>query len=769
MAKNLTAWRVIYSCLFLGVAVLFCIQLCSQQWLQTDLRTLLPQDQHWSAIQHKADQQQEKALNQQIIALVGHSDEKKAFALAEEVSQQWQTSGLFQQIISKTSPNIEQLRHNIRLLSLAVLPKEIQQQLLTEPKAYFQHYAQQIVNPFEQNLLPLEQDWLGFGRFILPQSQIQSEIKWHAENGMLYNNVEGKTWVLLRGVLPNADLINPSHHLSSLINQNRLFVEEQQGSLLATGTTLFAEDAKQKAQKESTLMSIVGISLTLLLLLFVFKTLRVLWLFMPIAIGMISGIATTVLLFGQIHILTLVIGTSLVGVLIDFPLHWLTSSLFHKQWQAENTMQKLRFTFMISLIVTLLGYGLLGFTALPVLQQTALFSAVALVMAVLATLLFLPKCFQHYQANKRLLSEKNLQFFAKIQQIPPKLEQIFIGVIAIFTGIGISLGIYQNQWKDDIRQWVAMPTDLVAQAQQISRIAGIELNNQHFLIVADNDEQLLTKNQEISSQLTQLQQQGKLVQFQSLSQWFSTPNAQQQFVRQLTQNLRLDDYAVLAEIGVPLEVIENALKNLTNQPLVTLSQALNTPLGEPWRRFYLEQISPNKIASIITVSGVKDPSVMMALADNKTVYWQDKPAHLNHSFEQTRNQAAWLKLLSFLIAGLLLWKFFGIQKSLKMLQIPLIAITMTIGVLGWIGLPISLFTMFGLLLVSAISIDYTAYMQTADEPMRIKRTAVLLAAITTLISFTLLGLSSTPAVAAFGLSVSLGVIFSVLIAFRILR
>ena len=84
-------------------------------------------------------------------------------------------------------------------------------------------------------------------------------------------------------------------------------------------------------------------------------------------------------------------------------------------------------------------------------------------------------------------------------------------------------------------------------------------------------------------------------------------------------------------------------------------------------------------------------------------------------------------------------------------------------------MPISLFAMFGLLLVSAIGIDYTAYMHTAQEPLHNKRGAVLLAATTTVISFALLGLSATPAVVAFGLSVSIGVTVSVLITFRFLR
>ena len=148
---------------------------------------------------------------------------------------------------------------------------------------------------------------------------------------------------------------------------------------------------------------------------------------------------------------------------------------------------------------------------------------------------------------------------------------------------------------------------------------------------------------------------------------------------------------------------------------------------------------------------------------------QDKRTHLNQAFQQTRDQAAWLKVLSFFLAGLLLWRLFGIKSAVKILSIPLMAIIATIAVFGWLNISIGLFTMFGLLLVSAIGIDYTAYMHSAKESLRNKRFAVLLAAITTIISFLLLGLSSTPAVAAFGLSVSIGVAINVLITFKWLR
>ena len=55
---------------------------------------------------------------------------------------------------------------------------------------------------------------------------------------------------------------------------------------------------------------------------------RVFLLSLPLAAGMLTGLAVALLTFGEVHILTIVIGTSLVGMLVDFPLHWLAPSVF---------------------------------------------------------------------------------------------------------------------------------------------------------------------------------------------------------------------------------------------------------------------------------------------------------------------------------------------------------------------------------------------------------------------------------------------------------
>ena len=84
--------------------------------------------------------------------------------------------------------------------------------------------------------------------------------------------------------------------------------------------------------------------------------------------------------------------------------------------------------------------------------------------------------------------------------------------------------------------------------------------------------------------------------------------------------------------------------------------------------------------------------------------------------------------------------------------------------LGWLGQPLTLFALFGLLLVTAIGVDYAILMREAACGRSVSLLGTALAALTTWLSFGLLALSQTPAVSSFGLAVSLGLLFSFLLA-----
>ncbi|WP_373700824.1 MMPL family transporter [Neisseria dentiae] len=760
--------------LLLGFAV---YSVAATQWLQTDLTALLPQEERPDVLLQAADRAVEAQLNTQVVLLAGSADAEKAFQTASEIAALWRKSQVFAAVDSSVSPDLEAVRADVRRLGLAVLPPEQRQLLFEEPKRYFQERAEAAVNPFAApSPLPLEQDWLGFGRFVTERAQPQSRLQWNADNGMLFTEDDsGKTWVWLRGKLPETNnLANGSDNLLPLLQQSRELAAKNGVETLSAGGAVFAAASKADAERESKLMSTAGLLLTFALLLWVFRSARVFWLTLPLAAGMLAGLAAALLVFGEVHILTIVIGTSLVGMLVDFPLHWLAPSVFgtaaHRYalsdgpgWQAEPAMRHVLPTFAVSLLITVAGYAFLWFTPLPVLRQTAVFSGFALLGAFGATVLWLPPLFARYQA-------KSVPFTGLVERLYSLSARMKIRLHRrgwwLVGGILLAVGLWRSNWHDDIRQWVNMPPAMLAEAQKIGELSGTDFGSRYLVVEAGSEDELLRKNAEVGRALQPLAAQQKLAGIQSLDQWLLPAAEQQKLQNRLRELAKLpENWQPMREIGVPRQTVRNALNQAAATPPLTLSDGLKPALAEAWRPLYLGEAAPGRFASIIRLNGLNDAAAVQAgIKGLAGVHWADKRSHLNELFHHTRNQAAWLKLASYALALLLLWRMFGIKRGITVLAVPLAAAVATVAVLGWVGIPVSLFAMFGLLLVSAIGVDYAVYAVAAKHIAPARLGGMLLAALTTGISFVLLGMSSTPAVAAFGITVAVGTVLNLWLA-----
>ena len=738
---NLRLLNRLYTALILFLTLFLVYAFASQTRIQTDLTALLPSEQQLDALLTAADKAAEAQLNSQVILLAGSTDAETAFQTASQIADAWRKSGIFEQVDSSMTPNLDKVRADMQKLSLAVLPQDEIRLLFEQPQTYFQARAEAAANPFAApSPLSLEQDWLGFGRFVADKANPQSRLQWDMDNGMLFAEDQGKTWVFLRGRLAGGDQFSGNDALLPLMAQSRQIASENGAETLSAGGALFAAVSKAAAEKESRLMSMVGLGLTFALLLWVFRSGRVFLLSLPLAAGMLTGLAVALLTFGEVHILTIVIGTSLVGMLVDFPLHWLAPSVFGPSektvWQAESAMKHVLPSFAVSLTITVLGYALLWFTPLPVLRQTAVFSGFALFGAFGATVLWLPPLFRHYRAKTvpfAALTEKLYSLSGRLKNRLHKRGWLIVG------GILLAVGLWRSDWRDDIRQWVNMPTAMLAEVQQIGQLSGTDFGGKYLVAEAQSEDALLKKTAELGRALQPLIAQGKLSGIQSPDQ----------FIR---------------------KTVRDALLQAADTQPLSLSDGLNTDLAEAWRSLYLGEVEPGRFAAVVRLNGMTDEAAVRAVAQHISgVHWADKRAHLNELFHHTRNQAAWLKLASYALAWLLLWKMFGFKRGSKILAVPLAAAICTVAVLGLAGIPVSLFAMFGLLLVSAIGVDYAVYAATAHHSAPAKLGGMLLAAATTAISFALLAISSTPAVAAFGMTVTIGVAFNIWLAGTLLK
>ena len=269
--------------------------------VETGMQSLVPASHAVDEAELRAEAQGERLLNQQMVLLVGAPDARQAAAAAEELAQRWRASGLFAEVREKLLPDLSVLQKQLAPLQLALMPTDVLDQLRTDPAAYFLQRAQDLGNPFGRpSLFPVADDWLGLGRFVLGRMPGDNRLRWDASAGTLQSEDAGLTWVWVLAKL-NGDggIAGAPVNLLPLLDETRAAAEELGVKVLTAGGAIFAAEGRAQGELESRWMSGVGIALTLTLLLVIVRSLRVLFILLPLGVGFLLGLAGCVLAFGR--------------------------------------------------------------------------------------------------------------------------------------------------------------------------------------------------------------------------------------------------------------------------------------------------------------------------------------------------------------------------------------------------------------------------------------------------------------------------------------
>ena len=748
------------------ILLLAVLAVAGWQWrqgapLSANLMALVPGDAP-DALQLRAEQRMQEPLNREMLVLVGSADRQQAINMAQQLGEQWQASGLFEQVQWNLQADLPALREQLLRGRLAMLSAADREQLIAHPDAFIEQRVQALFDPFTGfSLVPSQDDWLGLtGRIQNSQPQ-RGAVQLDIGSGALMAHADGKQWVLLRArTQGNAFDLTLPMQVAALLEQSRAQAATQQVELLAASGLLYAASGQQQASREITWVgggATVGI---LLLLLLAFRRWRVLLAFVPVLVGMLFGAVACVAFFGSMHVMTLVLGSSLIGVAVDYPLHYLSKSWSLKPWRSWPALRLTLPGLSLSLATSCIGYLALAFTPFPALTQIAIFSAAGLVGAYLSAVCLLPALLNGVVLRPAQWPLNVAQFLLNARQA--LLKKVPTPALLALLLMFCAAGLWQLNSKNDIRQWVSAPPQLMTQAQAIARITGYQPTSQFFLVRADSEQQLLERQAALSERLDALIGKGTLQGYLALNQLVSPPREQQRLRAALSALPR--HWQPLLALGVPLPALQNELAQLQALPEQRIDAALNGPLAEPWRLLWLGR-DADGVAAMVSLQGLNDASLLREQArDLPGVELVDRLGDLNSVFAATQISAAELKLLSCALIVLLLIAPFGLGGAVRIVALPLLAALCSLASLGWLGQPLTLFSLFGLLLVTAISVDYAILMREHIGGAAVSLLGTLLAALTTWLSFGLLAVSSTPAVSNFGLSVSLGLAFSFILA-----
>ncbi|WP_395501623.1 MMPL family transporter [Ectopseudomonas mendocina] len=748
------------------LALLLLLAVAAWQWrggapISANLLELVPSGKP-DALEELAVQRMQEPLNRELLILISHPQREQALALAAQLGARWQQQTLFEKVQWDPQADLNNIRQQLQDQRLALLPAADRQLLIDDPAAFVARRTQDLFDPFRsQGVVATNDDLLGLSTLAeknLPHHHnIQVDL-----SGALIAESEGTTWALLRA-RTNADAFDGNLALAvdDLVAQAREEIEARGGQMLASSGLLYSAHGQRQATREISLMGGLASAGALLMMLLVFRHVRVLLAFVPAAIGVLAGLTACVAVFGHVHVMTLVLGASLIGVAIDYPLHLLSKSWTLQPWDSWRALRATLLGLTLGLLTNVIGYLALAFTPFPALKQVAIFSAAGLLGAYLSTLFLLPtllgKTALRPWQPPHTLAQRLLDWREAL------LRRLSTPWLLLIFALFCAGGLLQLSHKDDLRQWASVPPQLLEQSKAISQIVGAQPTSQFFLVRGDDEEQLLQRQQLLSQRLDKLVEQGQLKSYLALSQVIA-PLTQQEKLRQAVAQLPQHS-AALTELGIPLAAIEQEARQLQALPLLNIQQVLTEPLGEPWRPLWLGQTANGQVAGLISLQGLSNSDLLAAQAEElEGVKLVDRLGELNRLFAATQVSAAELKLASCLLIFAVLCISFGTRGAARILAVSLLAALASLASLGWLGQPLTLFSLFGLLLVTAIGVDYAILIREQVGGAATSLLGTLLSALTTWLSFGLLAVSSTPAVSNFGLTISIGLAFSFLLA-----
>lgn len=776
---------------WLLVIVLACLwiakSLTSGRSFDTSIMALLPEDaQQQTAAEQIAKNHLNAVARDTLIFLVGHSDHDKAIEGASRFAKQLERSREFKQVQGKISDNeANRFRDFFHPYRYALLSNEDRQYIdafdstenalnVSETHPLVKNALARIYSPMASlvgaSLLddPL-QTFFNWQLSAVPKTSFQLQDQW------LTKRVDGKTFVLISVDLSE----NPFNMTYQKVVESVIENAEEElpvgSNLLRSGMLFHAAHGARQAQSEVSTIGLGSVAGIALMLLYFFRSFRYVALaFVPIATGCIFSLAVSLLIFSELHLITLAFGAGLVGVAIDYSLHFLCAS---KDAQTFNLSadKKCRAIFTIfpgitlGLISSAVAYAAQGISPFPGLRQMALFSVMGLFGAWMTVVCWLPRLplprhkDESLSASTKFIRSTTwmLNHWPNVSSNKTRWILLPIIVVSIYC-------VSQLSFDDDIRKLQTSPQSMLDEEVEVQRLAQSVNTSQYFVVSGNTVQQLLEREEQLRNALEPLLIDKAITDYHAVSKMVPSLSRQ-------NKNISAAETFIYSEKGLAEKFSRSlgAAESFAEMKAgferdkhqrITLEDWQASDIGELQDYLWIGQASESienaPFYSIVALAGIRDQSSLQALrqltALENGIQFVDSVDSITRVLQSNRQSLLqWLTIAYGIVCAILFARYrFQVW---RIVAAPAIASLMALAIASVGGFVVNIFNLLALLLVLGIGLDASIFLRESRGNIH-TWVAVTLAAITTFLAFGLLALSQTPVLHQFGITVLLGII-----------
>lgn len=791
-------WRLVVWLLLMLSASLWTLQLWQNgARVQSDILAMLPHLQQDKLTERALNQVEATLADQVYIALVA-KDETTAIAAAKLLMQELEDDlvargkqGALTDIRSADMQLGEALGqfyfpHRFKLLTAPQAEALASQNI----ESLIESATAQLYNAFSYaNSNLLAQDPL----LLFPANllTLAPSSKVRASQGILLAN-QGDNVAAVIMAKGRESAFNPNAQLAQMtaLTQGLDAVKQSYPDItvLKAGALFHALAATQTAKSEISILGLASLLGVIALVWLAFRSVMPLLLaIVTISSGLLLAVTFTLSVFGELHLLTLVFGTSLIGIAIDYSFHFYCERLSDTERSAKATVAYIFPTVTLAFITSALAYVGIGLAPFPGMQQVAIFCAAGLLGAYLTLILAYPLLAgSRLPAGSRPLALAGT-YLACLTQLSKRFTTpLGMGMFALVILVWCLGGVTKLTVDDDIRHLQQSPASVSEPENQLRQLLSGGTDNQFLLVRASNEEALLQQLERVSPMLDTAITNQELGNYVSLSRYLPSHQRQDTAYRLQSKIYQTQLEQVLTSLGLDenlkpeLQAAYLAAKTEYITPAAFFTLGAGKQLAPLW-------LAPNEAnwpvsngalnddrasadhgadyGTIVLLGGIQQIDALKArFAHDESVQLIDKVADISAVMGHYRLLTLKLLALALGIALLLFSLNFGFKKAAVVVAVPALAALLTLATLGLTASPLSLFHALALILVFGIGIDYSLFFASAQNHGKAVMMAVFMSACSTLLAFGLLAFSQTQAIHYFGLTLSLGIGFTFLLS-----
>jgi predicted exporter len=558
-------------------------------------------------------------------------------------------------------------------------------------------------------------------------------------------------------------------------------------TLVVSGSGTFAVASRAQIRTEVERLALAGGVAIVALLLLAFGSLRTLGIaLLPVASGVLAGIAVVSLVFGNVHGITLAFGTTLIGEAVDYAIYYLIQARAlpgaaagsgAQRWISTNWP-----TVRLGLWTSICGFAALLFSGFPGLAQLGLFSIAGLAAAALTTRGVFPVLAPMGAPGVGLRRGLG-RAVGWLTSALPHLRWPLAGLTVLAAA---ALLLLPSPWRGDLGSLSPVGAQKLKVDADLRADLGASDAGTLVAVSAADEAGVLALAELAGKRLDALVDAGVLAGYESPARILPSPALQAARRSALPDAPTLATNLAQATIDGPLPAARlggfvDDVQAARQQALVTRAALQGTPLASavdaqlvpgsgsrPWRALLSLQAG---------AQGVDVARLRAALADVPGAQVVNIIGELDALYARYLHEATLQALLGALaVCALLALHLRSISRLRRIAQPIAATVLIVLAVLTASGAALGILHLVGLLLTVAIGSNYALFFDQirdqqetrpagAEVPVDHDTLASLaLANLTAVISFCLLALSNIPALFAIGQVVAPGILLSLLLS-----